>query len=578
MANRRAVRPPSPEEIRKREQHANLDTKIVDMLADFPVEVETTRTSRSINHILRWSDGRSRVDPSTGYSAVISRIETERFQYERQLNASDSIKPVIIGLPVIKGFPKTSKLTFKFSGTQSVRYTFNSTIMNESMHAWYLAYILAGGSGELTVNSLNPDGNDEYQDFNRRIGNHVSTWGNTILMTDCRTFLAQEDDWRISINQACHILKDNMDFSTTSTWVIERPDDLESSTDPYDVYNRAATRLQFKPENDKWNPGDIWFINAAGKNELQEYRRDYSGIQNATDSLNALNEFNGCLMRAYDDGNIMGISLKKMGIMATGYVPHFDVVNSKNYFDEEIILDPQKGIVLSESNQDVQIYIKVRKVTRDPETETILSRDTFYTPEIFLKLKTITGGFRIELYIQGTEARHGSLGTKSYQKAIWNTDTKGIDALKDVRRKDEYSDIRDTLKGQNETDEWIAFKVVRDTESDNYSIIYQYLTEIFNYVNGPNSNVEFSVNNIPNDNFLQSKVVASELGYVVKAVEHKKRMDIVCENLYRIAASKGIAYGTTTQVREIISKKEPLLTGLGARNIVMNSSIHAKVF
>ena len=40
-----------------------------------------------------------------------------------------------------------------------------------------------------------------------------------------------------------------------------------------------------------------------------------------------------------------------------------------------------------------------------------------------MKLKTITGGFRIELYIQGTEARHGSLGTKSYQKAIYNTDT-----------------------------------------------------------------------------------------------------------------------------------------------------------
>ncbi len=55
-------------------------------------------------------------------------------------------------------------------------------------------------------------------------------------------------------------------------------------------------------------------------------------------------------------------------------------------------------------------------------------------------------------------------------------------------------------------------------------------------------------------------------------------MDIICENLYRIAASKGITYGSTAQVREIISKKEPLLTGIGARNIVMNSSIHAKVY
>ena len=66
--------------------------------------------------------------------------------------------------------------------------------------------------------------------------------------------------------------------------------------------------------------------------------------------------------------------------------------------------------------------------------------------------------------------------------------------------------------------------------------------------------------------------------FAVKAVENKKRMDIICENLYRIAASKGITYGSTAQVKEIISKKEPLLTGIGARNIVMNSSIHAKVY
>tara|TARA_B100000131_G_scaffold107410_1_gene104165 strand:- start:5186 stop:6922 length:1737 start_codon:yes stop_codon:yes gene_type:complete len=578
MANKKAIKAPSAEEIRKRQQHAELDSKIMTLLEDFPVEIETTRTSRSINHILRWSDARNRVDPSTGYAAVIDKVEEERLQYERQLSSSDSIKPVVIGLPVVKGFPKTSKLTFKFSGTQSIRYTFNSTIMNESMHAWYLSYLLSGGTGDLTVESINPDGNSLYQDFDRKIGKHVATWGNTALMSDCRMFLSENDDWRISINQACRLLQNRMNFSLAGSWIIDRPDDLDTIEDPYDVYNKAGAKLQFKPENDKWNPGDIWFINSAGKSILSNHRRDFTGIQDPADALNALNQFNGVLMEEYENGNIMAISLKKMGIMANGYVPHFDIVNSKNYFDEEVLLDNRKGIVLSEFNQDVQIYLRVRKVTRDPDSERILSRDSFYAPEIFLKLKTITGGFRIELYIQGTEARHGSLGTKSYQKAIYNTDTKGIDALKTVREKPEYSEISDTLKGQNSTDEWIAFKVVRDTESDKYNLIYQYLQEIFNYVNGPLSRVEFSEANIPNENFLQSKIVASELGFAVKAVENKKRMDIICENLYRIAASKGITYGSTAQVREIISKKEPLLTGIGARNIVMNSSIHAKVY
>jgi hypothetical protein len=77
---------------------------------------------------------------------------------------------------------------------------------------------------------------------------------------------------------------------------------------------------------------------------------------------------------------------------------------------------------------------------------------------------------------------------------------------------------------------------------------------------------------------LQSKVVASELGYVIKASGNKKRLDAICENLYRVAASRGTVYGTTAEVKKIISKKDPTLSGLGQREIVMNSSIHAKVY
>ena len=55
-------------------------------------------------------------------------------------------------------------------------------------------------------------------------------------------------------------------------------------------------------------------------------------------------------------------------------------------------------------------------------------------------------------------------------------------------------------------------------------------------------------------------------------------MDMICENLYRVAASRGVVYGTSSEIKKIISKKDPTLSGLGQREIVMNSSIHAKVY
>ena len=322
---------------------------------------------------------------------------------------------------------------------------------------------------------------------------------------------------------------------------------------------------------------------------MSQYKRDFSNVNTPTAALTALNEFNGFLIKEYEDGNIIGISLKKMGLYDNGYTPHFDVVNQKNYFDEEVQFDERKGIVLSENNMDVQIYIKIRRVVRDPETEEITSIDgTWYTPEIFMKLKTESGGFRIELYIQGTEARHGSLGTKSYQKAIYKTDTQGIENLLEVRKEPAYDTVRDHLKGVNDREEWIAFKVVRNTDSENYDVLRQYLTQIYNYVNGPTSRTEFTAANADVESgYLQTKIVASELGYAIKGVENKKRIDVICENLYRIAASRGITYGSTQQVQARIGQeqrgksrkgKEVILSGLGARDIVMNSSIHAKVY
>jgi hypothetical protein len=521
--------------------HANKVYKIEKAIRSFPVELEISgKTTKK--YLIKWTTAVKRADMNEGYPALLKKLDELKISYTK--TAGGSVDDILIVLPSVPKLSSKIRLVFKFK-TKGVAFSdAYMTNMGESLVAWKLAYLINGGGNELTSESLTP-GTDSYNDFNSKIGNHVSTWGDTKLMDDCRTFFAIDPNWQKSVNASAKVLKDNVTFNKTGSWVIERPDNLSAQHDPYDVYQKSASKLTMKPNNDKWNPGDIWFINATGKSKLSAYKRDFSGLKTSTDSLNALNEFNGLLIEEFNNGNIVGMSLKKLGDISTGYNVKYKVVNAKNYFDEEVMLDPAKGFVLSPSNQDIQIYLKLRKVERDPMTERVTKRYSFYPQETYLKLKTASGGYRIELYITGTEARHGSLGTKAYMSTIYNTDKTGVDKLNKLRKS--YPDLK---FGKNETDQFLSFEITKDQDASLLILINSYLSEVYNYVNS--SNHIFEKQDLK---WLQSKVVASELGYVIKSTDNKKRMDMICENLYRVAASRGVVYGTTSEIKKLFQKK-----------------------
>jgi len=544
--------------------HANKVYKIEKAIRSFPVELEISgKTTKK--YLIKWATAVKRADVDEGYPALLKKLDGLKINYTK--TSGGSVDDILIDLPLVPKLASKIRLVFKFK-TKGVAFSdAYMTKMGESLVAWKLAYLINGGNSDLTSETLTP-GTDSYKDFNSKIGNHVSTWNDTKLMDDCRTFFAIDPNWQKSINASAKVLIDNVTFKKTGSWIIERPDDLPAQHDPYDVYQKSAAKLTMKPNNDKWNPGDIWFINATGKSKLSEYKRDFSGLKTSSDSLNALNEFNGMLIEEFNNGNIVGMSLKKLGDISAGYSVKYKVINATNYFDEEVMLHPSKGFVLSPSNQDIQIYLKLRKVVRDPKTERITKRYSFYPQETYLKLKTAAGGYRIELYISGTEARHGSLGTKAYMSTIYNTDKTGVTKLNKLR--ESYPDLK---FGKNQTDQFLSFEITKDKDPSLLNLINSYLSEVYNYVNGTSHVFERE-----DLKWLQSKVVASELGYVIKGTGNKKRMDVICENLYRVAASRGVVYGTTAEINKILSKKDPALSGLGQREIVMNSSIHAKVY
>ena len=140
-----------------------------------------------------------------------------------------------------------------------------------------------------------------------------------------------------------------------------------------------------------------------------------------------------------------------------------------------------------------------------------------------------------------------------------------------IRDRSEYPDL---TFGRNQTDEFLSFDITSRQTPALMTLVNSYMGEIYNYVNGSQHVFEQQ----DNPDWMQSKVIASELGYVVKSTGNSRTINAIVENLYRIAASSGMVYGTTSEVRQILRENDPQLSGLGERQIVMNSSIHAKVY
>jgi len=539
------------------------------------VKVESSGNSTLI-HVLKWDTAVNRSKKDIGWHHVVDLLKKENINYSFNKMSSDTLNVVEIDMPSLTGIkgkkpPSKIRLRFKY---QSVGKSFNDaykTKMGESLVSWSLIYRLKNGTKELVEDSIT-EGTDLFDEFDTKIGGKNSLWGNKQFRNDCAVFMSIYPEWQKSVNKSAEVLKNTYSFSKTGNWVIELPSDLDTTENPYDIYQKISAKLKMKLKDDKWNPGDIWFINSNGRRALNEYKRDYSSLKDHSESLSALNEFNGVLIEHFGSGNIIAMSLKKLGDVAGGYNVRTKIVNEKNYFDEEVKFDK---FILGENNQDIQIYMKVRKVERNPKTERITKRYPFYSDEMYLKMKTKSGGYRLELYITGTEARHGSLGQEAYQTAIRKTDRYGIDKLSKVREKEVYEDLK---FGNSGGEKWLSYEITKNANENEYLKINSYLTEIFNYVNGSN-NVTFTGSDM---DWVQSKIIASEIGYSIKGTGNKLRMDMICENLYRIASSRGMIYGTSSQVEKVLRNskqgKDKQLTGLGSREIIMNASIHVKVY
>ena len=80
--------------------------------------------------------------------------------------------------------------------------------MGESLVAWKLAYLLNGGTNDLTETTLSR-GTDSYEDFDSKIGNHVSSWNDQRLNLEIANGInwvkESKDGFYVKINSRANI-------------------------------------------------------------------------------------------------------------------------------------------------------------------------------------------------------------------------------------------------------------------------------------------------------------------------------------------------------------------------------------
>lgn len=325
-----------------------------------------------------------------------------------------------------------------------------------------------------------------------------------------------------------------------ATYFLARPSALPTNINPYTPYENVADSLRSfvglarKIDPNKWNPADFWIFSRRGMQLVKQWvtkSKRLKHLNSETYSSSYMNLVNRQLMKLYKKGEVYPVSLKKSGLS-----PRIIEVNSSTVEIEQTV--EYDRVLLSATNQDVQIYYKLKTFDNGRNVS---------TKNLYAKMKTQKGGFRLEIYEEGdAKARHGSIGVGLQTFIIKNTSESGIKEVESIR--DEFPDIQDIVPSRNATN-WLG--------TPKYAAIGQqaeqllpYLNKMMETVNGSGVNAEFVLSRYSAGQLplaIGTKTGASELAIAVTKILNKHARDITIENLHLAAGSAGVQVGASPQ-------------------------------
>ena len=327
-----------------------------------------------------------------------------------------------------------------------------------------------------------------------------------------------------------------------SSYLIARPSALKSDISPYTAYNNISASLKgyiglsSKVGPDKWNPADFWIFSRKGLKMIEQWNiksKRLASIKAEMYSSSYMNLVNKQLFKLYKSNDVFPVSLKKSGMT----VKIVEVNTGKDEIEQTVEYD---DVLLAETNQDVQIFYTLKTY----ENKKLVS-----SKKLFAKMKTLAGGFRLELFEKGrdAQARHGSIGVGLQNYIIYNTDDSGIQVLDDIRQDYRDDDGMEVIPNRGSS-EWMGVnkyaKMGKDAEK-----LLPYVNSMMEKINGVDSKFKDS-KFAGQGNYgmaIATKAGAGEVAVAVTKIINKHARDIVIENLHLAAGSGGIQVGASPQ-------------------------------
>ena len=360
--------------------------------------------------------------------------------------------------------------------------------------------------------------------------------------------------------------------SPTGQYKLLRADNLPKDMDPYKVYEVVANDIKAKigfarpVDKDKWNPADVWFFNERARTTLIKELGNLNKklVKKPQSSVDYLNDLNQLIFKLFEKKELYPISLKA----PKGTSANITSVNEDSDIEQVIKFDK---VDLGQNNLDVKLRFEL--IYQKKKTKKLIDKKSGY-----LKSKTDTGGFRLEMEIPGSGARFGSLGTENYQYIIFNTDKTGVNKLIRERKKSNtYSSIPDNFKAGNKELTWLGasgYQKLSKTKGGAKNYLEGYMQSLFRKLN----NAEFKISKTRAEKEILNKTIASEIAVAINGITSQLGKEATLENLYSLATSQGLRVG--------ISKEQLVARGEKAKNIVdkniaqtvFDSCFHIKIY
>ncbi len=356
----------------------------------------------------------------------------------------------------------------------------------------------------------------------------------------------------------------------SKSFIMIRADNMPKSMDPYNTFSVVANLIKRKYgfsrsiDKDKWNPADVWFYTpTAAKILSTELKRiDTKVKKNPAISITQLNELNALIYKLFKKNELYPISLKA----PSGTSANITAVNEDS--DIEQVLKFSK-VDLSQGNLDVKLRFDI--IFQKKKSKKKIRKMTGY-----LKSKTDTGGFRLELEFPGYGARFGTLGTENYQFIIYNTDKTGINSLQRIRKQsNSFKSMPDKYKPGASQFNWLGAsgyqKLRKQTETGTEKYLEGYLQTLFQKVNNTNFNIK-----PPADKTILNKTIASEIAVAINEITNKVKKEITLENIYNFTVSQGAQIGVSSA--QLKSRGEKVIVSKEIADTLFNSCFHLKVY